>query len=250
MRAKDLTGVQFGKLLVEKFAGSTKDSAGTKRRFWQCRCVCGKAITILAGSLLTGNSTSCGCSKKYATGPKNVIHGMSKSPEYRTWAAMLQRCYNPKSARYLEWGGRGITVCDRWKNSFENFLADMGKKPTFDHSIDRENNDGNYEPGNCRWATRSQQQLNKRPPNTLNLTRGEDHWTRKDRQRARRIGAKNIKASHGKLADNNNSKLTKEKAEQMKSEYIKNPSQAMTSLGSMFGVGRETARKVVRGLLW
>ena len=82
MKAKDLTGIKFGKLLVEKFAGSIKDLGGSKRRFWQCKCICGKSITIIAGSLLTGNSTSCGCSKRYDDGPRNVIHGMSKTPEY------------------------------------------------------------------------------------------------------------------------------------------------------------------------
>ncbi len=92
---------------------------------------------------------------------RRIIHGLSKTKEYRAWWGMLQRCYNPHNAKYSNYGGRNIKVCDRWKN-FTNFYVDMGKKPSLDHSLDRRNNDGDYSPSNCRWATRSQQQMNKR----------------------------------------------------------------------------------------
>ena len=89
-------------------------------------------------------------------------HGMTGTPEYRAWLHMKDRCFNPNNKQYLDWGGRGITVCDRWKNSFENFFADMGLKPTPKHSIDRIDNDGDYCPDNCRWSTSKDQNNNKR----------------------------------------------------------------------------------------
>lgn len=241
-KKKDITGDVFGGWTVLRFAGSRKVD-GISRRFWECRCVCGATSEILSTSLFNGNTKSCGCLKIES----QTTHGRSQTPEYRTWAHMHQRCTNPKHKRFADWGGRGIKVCDRWQ-SFEAFLEDMGERPSAGHSIDRENNDGNYEPGNCRWATRSQQQSNKRSPNTENIKRGDEHWTRKDPERAAEIGRENIKKSHGAGEENSNCKLTNEQSEEMKTLYLSNPAMKMADLGSRFGVGRETARKVVRGL--
>lgn len=128
-------------------------------RYIKCRCLCGKEKFVQLNSLKSGDSAKCGtCSGK----EKNIIHGLRSHPLYYTWHGMIQRCYGTKRKDYGRYGGRGITVCDRWKDSLENFIHDMGEKPSPKHSIDRINNDGNYEPSNCRWATPTQQASNKR----------------------------------------------------------------------------------------
>ena len=111
----------------------------------------------------------------------NYSHGMSKTPEYQAWNNMKNRCFNPNHKAYSDYGGRGIAVCDRWKNSFENFLADMGTKPSTKHSIDRINNDGDYSPKNCRWATKAEQQNNQRSNRLITIacvTLNIAQWTK------------------------------------------------------------------------
>lgn len=127
-------------------------------------CECGVEKEFEGSSLRAGTSKSCGCTKKEIAKNINLSHGKYKSPEYRTWVKMKERCYNPNTERYPSYGGRGITVCERWLNSFENFYEDMGKKPK-GYSIERINVDGNYEPNNCKWASSQEQHYNK--TNTL-----------------------------------------------------------------------------------
>lgn len=124
-------------------------------RHLQCRCECGTERDVFIGALRTGQSVSCGCHQ-------HRTHGMSASPEHRLWRAIIQRCHNPRNTEYRNYGGRGIRVCDEWRNSFERFFADVGPKPSPELTFDRINNDGNYEPGNVRWATRTEQMRNTR----------------------------------------------------------------------------------------
>lgn len=140
MKLVDRTGQKFGKLLVINQAGRNE----LKKVLWKCRCDCGNEISIVAGSLVTGNTTSCGCVIP------NFKHGGWKNASYNTWRAMIRRCTKPQDKDYKRYGGIGITVCDRWL-SYVNFVADMGE-PIGDETLDRINVYGNYEPSNCRWA--------------------------------------------------------------------------------------------------
>lgn len=163
----DLTGQRFGRLVALTRVASTRLPCGAATTRWRCRCDCGKTILVARGHLRSGHTASCGCFKREKTRSLNAIHGEAaeghRTPEYACWVGMIKRCENPRVQIWPYYGGRGITVCDRWRSSFTAFLSDMGRKPSAHHSIDRINNDGNYGPGNCRWATRSQQRQNQRP---------------------------------------------------------------------------------------
>ncbi|SRR5712692_3780549 len=159
----DLTGQKIGRLTVVSKVGKI----GLGRTKWLCRCDCGKEKVIFAVNLIHHRTFSCGClhseNQKYIF----TTHGHSGngmiSKEYLAWRSIKDRCYNINNPQYKDWGGRGIRVCSRWLESFQNFFDDMGLKPTPKHSIDRwPNNDGNYEPGNCRWATIPEQNRGRR----------------------------------------------------------------------------------------
>ena len=152
-----MTGQRFGRVLVLGPGGRQ----GTTPR-WRCVCDCGRELFVQGASLRTGRQQSCGCLKSETAATLHRKHGLTASPEARIWSTMKQRCMNPNNASFSEYGGRGIRVCDRWADSFESFLADMGPRPSPRHSIDRIKNDKGYEPANCRWATRSEQNSNTR----------------------------------------------------------------------------------------
>lgn len=165
-KAKDATGRRFGRLTVLGEAEKYVSPSGKEMRRVKLRCDCGNESIAALHSLKSGYAASCGCYRtELAIG--SARHGEARkgrpTREYRTWCNMIGRCENPNVDRYPHYGGRGISVCKKWRESFEAFLADMGRKPSPDHSIDRKNVNGNYEPGNCRWATDSEQQQNKRP---------------------------------------------------------------------------------------
>ncbi len=155
-RILDLTGQRYGRLTVIR-----RGPGGYRKQVcWWCECDCGKACKLVPSeNLRLGKAKSCGCLAK--------PHGGHQTPEYQAWGKLRHRCNNPNARNYYLYGGRGIRVCDRWA-SFENFLADMGPRPSAEHSIDRLDVNGNYEPSNCAWRDRTQQARNKR--NSLFIT--------------------------------------------------------------------------------
>lgn len=151
----DLIGQRFGRMVVMSLS-PIRATDGKPQ--WLLRCDCGSDVHLATTRLRSMGQISCGCATHYKG--KNTTHGLSKTPTYQAWGAMLDRCTNPKNARFNRYGGRGINVCERWR-SFENFIADMGEKPA-GKSLDRfPDTNGNYEPGNCRWATAVQQGRNR-----------------------------------------------------------------------------------------
>ena len=131
--------------------------------YWECLCECGNKTIVSASYLRNGKIKSCGCLRKEGNNTKHqhTSRSHTPSPTYSSWIKAKQRCNNPNVPNWVDYGGRGIKVCDRWLDSFENFLADMGERPD-GTTIDRINNDGNYEPGNCKWSTPKEQSNNRR----------------------------------------------------------------------------------------
>ncbi len=164
--AVQMSGRRFSRLLV---LGASSKRTKSKNIHWKCVCDCGNKTVVDGHNLRIGHTRSCGCLIPESIVAACKTHGLINEAEYGIWAGMIQRCYNSKRKSFKYYGGRGITVCKRWRNSFENFYSDMGKRTSKIHSIDRKRNSGNYTPANCRWATRKQQARNKRPYGSVKI---------------------------------------------------------------------------------
>ena len=166
-RFVDLTGQRFSYWLVVARAGAVKTSNGSKA-LWLCRCECGTEKVITTTALRTKNTVSCGCKR----GSHHHLVNYKVSPTYSSWRSMMCRCLQPSNPAFAHYQKRGISICDRWR-AFENFLTDMGKRP-INTTLDRIDNNGNYEPGNARWATK-RQQANNRITNVILTYQGTNY---------------------------------------------------------------------------
>lgn len=189
-RTRNLSGCQFGKLTAMWPVERRRNA----HVLYLCQCACGVETFATCSNLKNGHTQSCGCHQIEVTGDANRTHGASHSQLYQVWMQMRQRCYLPTAPNYKWYGGRGITVCDRWMNSFEAFAADMGERPV-GASIDRKDNDGPYAPWNCRWETSQAKQVrnSRKVKQALRLQNGGEARTLSEWEQVTGVKAETIR---------------------------------------------------------
>lgn len=246
-RFKNIENLEFNRLTVK--------SCIPGGIFVIAECNCGKIGKFRRCDIVSHKTRSCGCLKKERNG--NTKHLMTKTPEYRAWAAMKIRCYNKSDKAYHWYGGRGIHICRRWLNSFENFFADMGKKPTLKHSLDRIDSNKGYKPTNCRWSTPAQQANNTRRNrnirfNKMNFTLSQlakayqiNYWLLKSRLN----NGWAVKDAIEKPSGISYGKLTPEIVKEIRTSYQNNLITQKT-LAKKFGVCPQTISNIVLNKLW
>lgn len=168
---KDLIGLRFGRFTVLGLA-----EGDTRHLKWHCLCDCGSRLIVDGGNMTTGRTKSCGCLRSESSASRGYINDVERRA-HGAWAGAKQRCFNPKSINFHRYGGRGITMCDKWSKSFSEFLSDMGPCPD-GMTLERKNNDGNYEPGNCIWIPAARQARNRR--DTIRITHNGKTQTLKE----------------------------------------------------------------------
>ena len=178
MLALSLIGQRYGRLLViERAPNAHPGKVKRQRSAWRCICNCGQEVVVRGYSLTGGTTKSCGCYSRDASAARKLKHGHARrgavAAEFDIWCGMKQRCYDPNCQAYLYYGGQGIKICERWLADFQNFLTDMGSRPSSSHSIERNDVLGDYGPTNCRWATRKEQMRNTRRSVFLTHSNGE-----------------------------------------------------------------------------
>lgn len=245
----DLTGQRFSDLLVLEHAGKNKHGVS----MWKCRCICGAEIVAQSMLLKNGNVKSCGCRRKRIQHPM-LTHGMSKTPVYRVYRTMMNRCYRPEVESYKRYGARGIKVVERW-HAFENFMEDMGPRPE-GGTIERRDNDGDYGPHNCIWASREVQNSNK-SNNRLITAHGETktlaQWTKLLGCTSGAIlnrlavGWSENDAVSVPIPERPNAKLTVEQAREIKHSAS---SGNMNELAARYGVSKTTIRNIRIGKIY
>lgn len=178
MKMIDLTGKRFASVQVVKFSHAATRPSGKRIYLWECVCDCGKTCALEASGLRRGNTKSCGCARRTC----QITHGLTGHYIYATWCEIIRRCENKNSRGYQYYGSRGIKMCPKWRESAAAFYADVGDRPTNKHTIERIDNNGDYEPGNVRWATISEQVENTRQTHLLTLngeTMSLGKWARR-----------------------------------------------------------------------